>query len=127
MGVQYHLVWIPKCRRKGLYGQLRRELGEVFHELARQKRCHIEEGIPGALARREMGAPRGHSPFPFPEAMQVVVFQSWWYRRQILSLLPNVIPELGIRVINARGYTGMVWFKSQAVRHSSLFTSVSPA
>ena len=40
----YHLVWIPKCRRKVLYGQLRRELGEVFHELARQKECRIEEG-----------------------------------------------------------------------------------
>tara|TARA_Y100000031_G_C8069225_1_gene314322 strand:- start:198 stop:629 length:432 start_codon:yes stop_codon:yes gene_type:complete len=41
---KYHLVWIPKCRRKTLYGQLRRELGEVFHELARQKECRIEEG-----------------------------------------------------------------------------------
>ena len=41
---KYHLVWIPKGRRKVLYGQLRRELGEVFHELARQKECRIEEG-----------------------------------------------------------------------------------
>jgi len=41
---KYHLVWVPKCRRKVLYGQLRRELGEVFHELARQKECRIEEG-----------------------------------------------------------------------------------
>ena len=41
---KYHLVWIPKCRRKVLYGQLRRELGSVFHELARQKECCIEEG-----------------------------------------------------------------------------------
>ncbi len=41
---KYHLVWIPKCRRKVLYGQLRRELGDVFHELARQKECRIEEG-----------------------------------------------------------------------------------
>ena len=41
---KYHIVWIPKCRRKVLYGQLRRELGEVFHELARQKECRIEEG-----------------------------------------------------------------------------------
>ena len=41
---KYHLVWIPKCRRRVLYGQLRRELGEVFHELARQKECRVEEG-----------------------------------------------------------------------------------
>jgi putative transposase len=37
-------VWIPKCRRKILYGQLRQNLGEVFHELARQKECKIVEG-----------------------------------------------------------------------------------
>ena len=41
---KYHLVWIPKCRRQVLYGQLRRELGSVFHELAWQKECRIEEG-----------------------------------------------------------------------------------
>lgn len=41
---KYHIVWIPKCRRKMLYGQLRKNLGEVFHELARQKECKILEG-----------------------------------------------------------------------------------
>ncbi len=29
---KYHVVFIPKCRRKALYGQLRRNLGEVFRE-----------------------------------------------------------------------------------------------
>jgi len=43
-GCKYHLVWIPKCRWRVLYGQLRQELGEVFHELARQKECRVEEG-----------------------------------------------------------------------------------
>ena len=38
------MVWIPKCRRKVLYGQLRRRLGEVLHQLARQKECRIDEG-----------------------------------------------------------------------------------
>ena len=41
---KYHVVWIPKCRKKVLYGQLRRHLGEVFHDLAQQKECRIEEG-----------------------------------------------------------------------------------
>jgi len=41
---KYHVVWIRKCRRKAMYGQLRRHLGEVFHDLARQKECRIEEG-----------------------------------------------------------------------------------
>ncbi len=41
---KYHVVWIPKCRRKMLYGQLRIHPGEVFHELARQKECKVLEG-----------------------------------------------------------------------------------
>lgn len=41
---KYHIVFIPKYRRKALFGQVRRELGEVFHRLARQKESLIEEG-----------------------------------------------------------------------------------
>jgi putative transposase len=39
-----HGVWIQKYRRKILYGQLRQNLGDVFHELARQKESKIVEG-----------------------------------------------------------------------------------
>jgi putative transposase len=38
------VVFIPKYRRKVLYGQLRSYLGDVFRELARQKESWIEEG-----------------------------------------------------------------------------------
>ncbi|MGB4333515.1 MAG: IS200/IS605 family transposase [Chromatiaceae bacterium] len=41
---KYHLVFIPKCRRKTLYEQLRRHLGEVFRALAEQRQCRILEG-----------------------------------------------------------------------------------
>ena len=41
---KYHVVFIPKYRRRRLYAQLRRHLGEVFHQLARQKESAIEEG-----------------------------------------------------------------------------------
>ena len=41
---KYHVVFIPKCRRKVLYGQLRKHLGEVFHDLAGRKESRIEEG-----------------------------------------------------------------------------------
>jgi hypothetical protein len=34
---KYHIVFIPKCRRKTLYVQLRQYLGEVFRKLAEQK------------------------------------------------------------------------------------------
>ncbi|MBL7405296.1 IS200/IS605-like element ISMex34 family transposase, partial [Escherichia coli] len=41
---KYHVVFIPKGRRKALYGTLRPHLGEVFRTLAQQKESRIEEG-----------------------------------------------------------------------------------
>ncbi len=41
---KYHIVWIPKCRRKQLYGGIAKYLGEIFHELARQRESKIVEG-----------------------------------------------------------------------------------
>ena len=41
---KYHVVFIPKYRKKAIYGQLRRELGGVFRGLARQKESEIEAG-----------------------------------------------------------------------------------
>jgi putative transposase len=41
---KYHVVFIPKCRRKTLFGQIRQHLGEVFRKLAAQKESQIEEG-----------------------------------------------------------------------------------
>ena len=41
---KYHVVFIPKYRKKRIYGKLRKELVEVFRRLARQKECEIEEG-----------------------------------------------------------------------------------
>ena len=43
---KYHVVFVPKRRRKVLVGQARRKLVEVFHALARQKECQIMEGHP---------------------------------------------------------------------------------
>ena len=41
---KYHVIFIPKCRRKTLYKELRQHLGEVFRRLAEQKQNRIEEG-----------------------------------------------------------------------------------
>ena len=41
---KYHVVFIPKGRRKALYGHLRQHLGGVFRQLALQKESRIEEG-----------------------------------------------------------------------------------
>lgn len=40
----YHVVFIPKCRCRTLYTELRKYLGEVFRRLAEQKESRVEEG-----------------------------------------------------------------------------------
>jgi len=41
---KYHVVWIPKYRKKSLYRELRKYLGDVLKDLAAQKECKILEG-----------------------------------------------------------------------------------
>ena len=41
---KYHVVFIPKYRKKAIFGQIRRELGDVLKRLAQQKESWIEEG-----------------------------------------------------------------------------------
>ena len=41
---KYHIIWIPKYRRKVQYGELRKHLGEMFRGLARQKESMVLEG-----------------------------------------------------------------------------------
>lgn len=41
---KYHVVFVPKGRKKSLYGKIREFLKQLFHELARQRNCQIVEG-----------------------------------------------------------------------------------
>lgn len=41
---KYHVVFIPKRRKKAIYGALRKNLGEIFRELAQQRECKVVEG-----------------------------------------------------------------------------------
>ena len=41
---KYHVIFIPKCRRKTLYQGLRPHLGELFRRLAEQRQSRVEEG-----------------------------------------------------------------------------------
>ena len=41
---KYHVVFIPKCRKKAIFGVIKKRLGDVFHELARRRESKIEEG-----------------------------------------------------------------------------------
>ena len=42
---KYHVVWIPKYRRKALYGELRKYLGPVLRDLAQQRGCVVDAGF----------------------------------------------------------------------------------
>ncbi len=41
---KYHIVFIPKYRKRALYGALRQQLGEVLKQLAMQRESRIDEG-----------------------------------------------------------------------------------
>ena len=41
---KYHVVFIPKYRRKRIFGQIRQDLGQVLRRLADQRESSIEEG-----------------------------------------------------------------------------------
>ena len=41
---KYHVVFIPKYRKKAIFGVIKKRLGDVFHELARRRESKIEEG-----------------------------------------------------------------------------------
>jgi hypothetical protein len=53
---RYDVVFIPECRRKTLYGQLRQYLGEVFRKLAEQNESRIEAARDRSCARCQEGA-----------------------------------------------------------------------
>ena len=41
---KYHVVFIPKFRRNTMFGMIKKDLGRVFADLARQRECRIESG-----------------------------------------------------------------------------------
>ncbi|MDD2466809.1 MAG: IS200/IS605 family transposase [Desulfobulbus sp.] len=41
---KYHVIWISKYRKKHIFGDLRKYLGEIFRELAKQKKYTVIEG-----------------------------------------------------------------------------------
>ena len=74
------MVFIPKRRRKVLFGKLRPHLGAIFHALARQKECQILEGHllpdhvnmciaipPKHPVASVIGFLKGRAPLPMPD------------------------------------------------------------
>ena len=99
---KYHIVFIPKYRRKVLYGELRKHLGEIIRRLARQKECGIEEGHlmpdpvhimisipPKCVVAQVMGYIKGKSAIDiarqFGEVRRNFTGQSFWARGYFVS------------------------------------------
>jgi len=99
---KYHIVFIPKRRRKLIFGSLRKHLREVFYELARQKQVVIEEGhlmpdhvymclsIPPKFAvSNVVGFPKGKSAIsiarPFKGRQRNFAGEEFWARGYYVS------------------------------------------
>jgi putative transposase len=99
---KYHIVCIPKYRRKVLYKPLRQHLGEVFRDLAQQREGKIEEGHlmsdrghilisipPKQAVSRVVGYIKGksavHLARTYGERIQNYVGQHFWARGHLLS------------------------------------------
>jgi putative transposase len=41
---KYHVVFVPKYRKKALYGKTRKHIGEILHDLCRQKGVELLDG-----------------------------------------------------------------------------------
>ena len=87
---RYHVVFIPKYRRKALYGSLRKHLGNLFRELARHKECEIGEGHlmvdhvhmllsipPKYSVSQVLGYMKGKVPFTSPGHTEAKNATSW--------------------------------------------------
>lgn len=84
----YHVVFIPKCRRRRLYVELRKYLGEVFRRLAEQKESRVEEGHlmpdPGFAAKiRTIGQICPATPRPLANWLPSDLLQLFGYRSDL--------------------------------------------
>jgi putative transposase len=85
---KYHVVFIPKCRRKALYQELRRHLGEVFRKLAIEGRGRASDGRPrshAAIDPAEIRGSQGQELDPLGAGLwrakaQLCVGQQFWAR-----------------------------------------------
>ena len=99
---KYHVVFIPKCRRKSLYAELRKQLGPLFRALAEHRECTVEEGhlmpdhvhmllsIPPKYAVSQVvGYMKGKSAIQiarrFMEVKRTFVGQHFWARGYFVS------------------------------------------
>ena len=81
---KYHVVFVPKRRRKAIFGQTRRHLGQILHALARQKECQIPEGhlMPDHVHMCIAIPPKGRSVLTGPGINPHAVHEPRWQQRR---------------------------------------------
>ena len=108
---KYHVIFIPKGRKKLLFGKIRLALGKVFHELARQKECTI---LQGHLMRDHV-----HMLIEIPPKHQVSSIIGFLKGKSAIAVARSLGKQRNFNGENfwARGYAvSTVGFEEQAIR-----------
>ena len=108
---KYHVVFIPKCRRKVIYGKLRPHLGKVFRALAQQRESEIEEG--------HLMSDHVHLLISIPPKYSVAQVMGFIKGKSAIHIARNFLGRHNVRGHNfwARGYyVSTVGRDEQAVR-----------
>jgi putative transposase len=93
----YHIVFIPKYRRKVLYGQVRRDVHSILRELCGHKQVEILEG--------SVGKDHVHLCVKIPPKMSVATFMGYLKGKSALMVFDrHPAMKQGNRHFWARGY-----------------------
>jgi putative transposase len=93
----YHIVFIPKYRRKVLYGQVRRDVHGILRELCGHKQVEILEG--------SVGKDHVHLCVKIPPKMSVATFMGYLKGKSALMVFDrHPAVKHGNRHFWARGY-----------------------
>ena len=116
---KYHVVFVPKRRRKAIFGQTRRHLGQIFHGLARQKECQILEG--------HLMPDHVHMCIAIPQSTRWLR-SSGFSRGRAPLRLPGCAARNGIPRVNISGLGAMPfpWSGSNWRRFANTFASKKP-
>ena len=104
---KYHVVFIPKYRKKAIFGKIKKNLGAVFHDLARRRECRIEEGhLMADHVHMLLSIPPKYS---VAEVIGFLKGKSWTGSRRISSERRRTSPDIssGRADISSRRWAGM--------------------
>ena len=95
----YHIVFIPKYRRKSMYGEYRRDMGEILRKLCEMKGTVLIEG--------KVCLDHVHMYIAIPPKISLSDFMGYLKGKSALMFFdrhPELRPRFGDRHFWARGY-----------------------